>query len=401
MKIAGIIAEYNPLHNGHAYHIQKTKELTGADYVIIALSGDFLQRGEPACLSKHHRARMALLAGADLVFEIPSTHSCQSAELYAKSGVELLQGLGCVDVLCFGSESGDISPFLSLGKLLAEEPANYQEQLRTNLKTGDSYPLARQKALATLGYDHAAMLATPNNILGVEYCKAIIRQNSDIKPITIKRAGSGYHELALSHDYPSASGIRHHVRQRCSLEELQPYFPDAVYRYFYENDIFDEFLTAEDFSLLFRWMLFTKQEKDLCSIMDIHPELAKRMLRERNRYESYSQFVSLLKTKEVTHSRLTRALFHALLGIEDCPALPYARLLGFRKSASLVLKTIKKNATLPLLTKLADASAILDTSALSILEKNTQIANLYESVLCEKTKKTFTHEYQKELILLP
>lgn len=401
MKIAGIIAEYNPLHNGHAYHIQTTKELTGADYVIVALSGDFIQRGEPACLSKHHRARMALLAGADLVFEIPATHACQSAELYARSGVEVLSGLGCVNVLSFGSESGDISNFLPLGKLLAKEPPEYQQLLRTNLKTGVSYPLARQKSLEALGYAEATMLATPNNILGVEYCKAIIRQNSTMEPITIKRAGSGYHELELSPNYPSASGIRHHFQQNHTFEHLQSCFPDSVYKFLLSAPISNEFLSSEDFSLLFRWMLFTKQEHELNNIMDIHPELAKRIFNERNHYENYSQFVSLLKTKELTHSRLTRALFHALLDIQECPSLPYARLLGFRKSASCVLKTIKKEGTLPLITKLADASSILSPSAKQILEKNTRISNLYESVLCEKTQKKFTHEYQKELLILP
>ena len=400
MKIAGIIAEYNPLHNGHAYHIKITKKRTGADYVIVALSGDFIQRGEPACLSKHHRAHMALLAGADLVFEIPSTHACQSAELYARSGVELLNGLGCVKVLSFGSESGDISQFLPLGKLLANEPPEYQQLLRTNLKAGESYPLARQNALETLGYSEAPMLATPNNILGVEYCKAIVRQNSGIEPITIKRAGSGYHELDLSQNYPSASGIRHRFQQTLSLEQLQHSFPDSVYGYLLSTNALREFLTAEDFSLLFRWMLFTIQETELENIMDIHPELAKRILNERNHYENYTQFVSLLKTKEVTHSRLTRALFHALLDIQECTSLPYARLLGFRKSASPVLKTIKKEGTLPLITKLANASSVLDSSSMQLLQKNTRISNLYESVLCEKTHKKFVHEYQKELIIL-
>ncbi len=404
MKVAGIIAEYNPLHNGHAYHIKTTKEQTDADYLIVALSGDFIQRGEPACLSKHHRAHMALLAGADLVFEIPSTHACQSAELYARSGVELLIGLGCVDALSFGSESGDISQFLSLGKLLAKEPPEYQQLLRKNLKTGNSYPLARQKALESLGYADASWLATPNNILGIEYCKAIFRQHSTMQPTTLKRAGSGYHELEISQneqDYPSASGIRCHFQQNHSFEQLQHSFPSSVYQYLCRGNITNEFLTSEDFSLLFRWMLFSKQEEKLKNIMDITPELAKRIINERNHYNSYSQFVSLLKTREVTHSRLTRALFHALLDIQECPHLPYARLLGFHKSASCVLKTIKKEGTLPLLTKLADASSLLDTSERMVLEQNTRISNLYESVLCEKVKKQFTHEYQKELIILP
>lgn len=134
MKIAGIIAEYNPFHTGHAYHIQKTRELTGADYIIVVLSGDFVQRGAPALYSKHLRTRMALLGGADLVFELPSTHACESAEFFAQNAVGLLDGLGCVDVLSFGSESGTIEPFLKLGSFLSAETPEYQNLIKKYLK---------------------------------------------------------------------------------------------------------------------------------------------------------------------------------------------------------------------------------------------------------------------------
>lgn len=401
MKIAGIIAEYNPLHNGHAYHIQTTKEETKADFIVVALSGDFIQRGEPACLSKHHRAYMALLAGADLVFEIPSTHSCQSAELYARSGIELFHGLGCVDFISFGSESGDLSQFLSLGKLLADEAPEYQQQLRAYLKSGLSYPAARQKTLEALQCAEETFLSSPNNILGIEYCKAIYRLESNLTPLTIKRAGSGYHDLNFRTEYPSASGIRNYFQTHHSLAQIQNSFPEEIYSYLLTHNAMLEYLTSEDFSLLFRWFLFTCETKDLENILDIHADLARRIIRERNNYESFSQFVSLLKTKELTHSRLTRALYHALLQIKECPPLPYARLLGFRKSASCVLKAAKKNGTLPVITKLADAPSYLNTSAQQLLDTNTRISNLYESVLCEKTKKKFVHEYQKELIILP
>ena len=134
MKIAGIIAEYNPFHTGHAYHIQKTRELTGADYIIVVLSGDFVQRGAPALYSKHLRTRMALLGGADLVFELPSTHACESAEFFAQNAVGLLDGLGCVDVLSFGSESGTIEPFLKLGSFLSAETPEYRNLIKKYLK---------------------------------------------------------------------------------------------------------------------------------------------------------------------------------------------------------------------------------------------------------------------------
>lgn len=404
MKIAGIIAEYNPLHTGHAYHIKATREKTNADYIIVALSGDFIQRGEPACLSKHRRARAALLAGADLVFELPATHACQSAELFARSAVELLDGLGCVDTLSFGSESGDLAPFLSLGELLATEPPRYRQLLRMYLKEGLSYPAARQRAILSY-YDSCppqmmeALLSAPNNILGLEYCKAIRRIGSTIQPFTIARAGSGYHDTELSGQHPSASALRSFYQKNRSLEPMRPYLPSAVHAYLRADDVMKEFLVPEDFSLLIRFLLF--QEKDLEAFMDIHTDLARRILRERSHYENLDQFVSILKTKEITYTRLMRALFHALLEIRDCPPLPYARLLGFRKSASCVLREIKQHSTLPLITKLADAPSCLNAPALQILKENTRISNLYETVLCEKIGKPFVHEYQKELILLP
>ncbi len=405
MKIAGIIAEYNPLHTGHAYQIQKTREITGADYIIVALSGDFMQRGKPACLSKHHRANMALLAGADLVFELPSTHSCQSAELFAQSGIELFHRLACVDYVSFGSESGDITNFLKIGKLLADESAEYQQLLRMYLKTGFSFPAAREKALSqlepSLEISGASILSAPNNILGIEYCKALFRLNSSIIPVTLERAGSGYHDLTISDAYPSASAIRKSIQNNGKLSDIAHCFPASICNYLTKQNVMHEFLSSEDFSLPLRWLLFSSTTADFEKIMDISPDLAQRILNERNHYENFSQFISCLKTKEVTHSRLTRALFHALLGIQSYQPIPYARLLAFRKSASCVLKSIKKNSSLPLLTKLADAPSLLSAPALQILEHNTRISNLYESVLCEKTGKKFVHEYQKELLVTP
>ena len=212
MKIAGIIAEYNPFHTGHAYHIQKTRELTGADYIIVVLSGDFVQRGAPALYSKHLRTRMALLGGADLVFELPSTHACESAEFFAQNAVGLLDGLGCVDVLSFGSESGTIEPFLKLGSFLSAETPEYQNLIKKYLKKGESFPKARsltlQELLSDTDADTGIFLQTPNNILGVEYCKALCRQNSTIRPLTVKREGNAYHDNSLNGQFPSASAIR-------------------------------------------------------------------------------------------------------------------------------------------------------------------------------------------------
>lgn len=408
MKIVGIIAEYNPFHTGHAYHIEETRQKTGADYIIVVMSGDFVQRGAPAFLPKHTRAHMALLGGADLVFELPSTHSCQSAELFALGGVTLLDGLGCVDEISFGSESGNTSAFELLGDFFSRESDEYQQLLKKELKKGVSYPVARQTAIETLfsaseiGDEISALVSSPNNILGIEYCKALTRLQSKIKPFTIKRAGSGYHEQTLGESFPSASAIRAFCSSPEKLcdPEITNCFPADVFSYMQKKEIWNEVITEQDFSLVFRYLLHTHSVEHFMQYIDINTELANRLVNTRNSYENFSQYISLLKTKELTYSRLCRALFHALLNIQDVPSLSYARLLGFRKSAAPVLGEIKKYGTIPMVTKLADASSYLKPEQTALLEKNVTISNLYESVLCENYQKKFVHEYQKNLVII-
>ena len=219
MKTAGIIAEYNPFHTGHKYQIDHVKGTLSADYVVIAMSGDFVQRGTPALLSKYVRAEMALRAGADLVLELPVSCATASAELFARSGVQLLDGLGVVDTLCFGSECGDTEILMKLAGILVEEPEEFKSALRRNLKEGMTFPKARSLALGEVlpgneSEKYQQVLSSPNNILGIEYCKAILRENSSIVPTAIKREGNDYHENSLFTDsFPSASAIRNAVLQ--------------------------------------------------------------------------------------------------------------------------------------------------------------------------------------------
>ena len=215
MKTAGIIAEYNPFHTGHEYQINYIKEKLRTDYVVIAMSGDFVQRGTPALFSKYVRAEMALRSGADLVLELPVSISSASAELFARGGVQLLDGLGVTDILCFGSECGDTDALMELAKILANEPEDFQTALRRNLKNGMTFPKARSMALSAVfpeSEKYQQLLSSPNNILGIEYCKAILRENSSISPVSIKREGNDYHENTLSENhFPSASAIRNAI----------------------------------------------------------------------------------------------------------------------------------------------------------------------------------------------
>ena len=208
MKITGIIAEYNPFHNGHAYQIAKIKEETDNDYVIVAMSGDFVQRGEPTITDKYERARMALSCGADLVLELPALFACASAEYFARAGVALFTRMGCVDYLCFGAENADLSQLNKIAGILVDEPRSYQDALNIYLKEGKNFPAARILALksylsaessdAALQTEQlTSLLSTPNNILGIEYLKALKTCGSQITPYPILREGAGYHDTDI------------------------------------------------------------------------------------------------------------------------------------------------------------------------------------------------------------
>lgn len=220
MTITAVIAEYNPFHNGHAYQLAKARELTGADYLVVIMSGDFVQRGAPAILDQHDRAELALLGGADLILQLPCHFALGSAQHFARGAVSLLTALGCVDFLCFGSEYGDTAPFLELADVLLHEPEEYRELLSGLLRNGLSFPTARAQALSAYFSDSASFsslskeeldtfLKEPNNILGIEYVQALLLSQSRIRPVTIRREGSGYHEGALfTQALPSATAMR-------------------------------------------------------------------------------------------------------------------------------------------------------------------------------------------------
>nr|WP_295277114.1 nucleotidyltransferase family protein [uncultured Blautia sp.] len=407
MKTAGIIAEYNPFHTGHEYQIRYVREKLGADFVVIAMSGDFVQRGTPALFSKYVRAEMALKSGADLILELPVSSSTASAELFARGGVQLLDRIGVTDILCFGSECGDTDILMELAKILINEPAEFQNALRLHLKEGMTFPRARSLALAEISPDsnkYQQILSSPNNILGIEYCKSILRENSSILPAAIKREGSDYHENTLSKNiFPSASAIRNAVIAGSDPCTLEHFSPKACRELFLQTVSDHNFLLESDLDPIFRYCLLQETEELLCSYLDMSHALARRILSCRNQYETFSQFASLLKTKEITHTRIQRALLHMLLHIHNVPEqIPYARVLGFRKSSASLLREIKKRGCIPLLTKLSDASKILegDPYALNILEETTFSSNLYENILAQKKNAACIHEYQKQIIIL-
>ena len=390
MRVVGIVAEYNPFHNGHQFHIEQAKQLTHADAVIVVMSGNFVQRGAPAIMPKHQRAEAALKAGADLVIELPVYYATGSAEIFATGAISILNYLGCVDAICFGSECGDIGILKELAHVFCDEPLHYKEELQHYLRLGYSFPSARQQAIKNLypNENYENILEQPNNILGIEYLKALKQIQSDITPYTITRIVSKYHDVELKEKLSSATAIREQLSKHGLLNIEHQVSADSMeIMQMYHKKRFPVYL--DDFSLLLKYRLLNETKATLATYADVSEELANRICKKRNEFVSFEQFCELLKTKELTYSRISRALLHILLNIkkEASHELKYARMLGFRKDNTELLTIIKKTSSIPLVTKFEDEES-----------EDVFASNLYESVITEKFKTPFTNEYEHPIV---
>lgn len=405
MKIVGLITEYNPFHAGHLYHMQQARELTGADYCVVLMSGSFVQRGDPAIFDKYLRTKTALLAGADLVLEIPAAFSTASAHEFAAYGVALLSSIG-VDAVVFGSECGQIEILKQAAYALNHESAEFQERLRKGLKAGLTYPQARAKALE-MEDTWASVLSSPNNILGIEYLRAAEDLHSPMEFYTISRKGSGYHEDTLADaNFPSASAIRGIIRNSLSkdkdlLDILASHLPAVTHpAYTGAVPVF-----VDDFSELLNAAVLQLQAT--FSIADLSPELAARLAKPPYFPLSFEERIQALKTRQLTYTRVSRALLHLVLGMreedisrwkEEGYAL-YARILGFRRQSSPLLSCLHKKSSIPLITKMADAAQNLSPSALALLEQEVYASHLYQTVRMKRSG-VFQNEYTEGLVFV-
>lgn len=378
MNVVGIIAEYNPFHEGHAYQIQKAKEQCGAEFAVVVMNGDFVQRGEPAIFDKYTRTKEALLGGADLIFELPVRFGLSSAGDFAMGGVLALNALPFVTHLCFGTETGDLTPLLQAATFLCDEPDSYRTRVKHFVKQGILYPKARSLALAAESGLPTETWDSPNNILGLEYCVALQKLHSKIKPFTIRREGQGYHDNdtpALS-DFPSATFLREKIRKAGEKENL----------------------SLSDFSSLIGYSLLTA--KDLCRIKDITPDLSDRIRNELPKYREINEFVKTIKNPSLTTGRIKRSFFQCLFDIEKKePVMPYLRVLGMKKEASSLLSQ-KENASCQILTKLAFDVPKMDDTAKKLFAKDLLASDLYRQVFCHKYNQTLPNEYQHSPIVL-
>ena len=387
MKTVGIIAEYNPFHNGHLYQLKKAKEITGADFAVVVMSGDFTQRGTPAVFDKYTRCRLSLLAGADLCIELPVVFATASAELFAKGAVSLLSALG-VDALCFGSECGEIAPLREIASLLFAEPPAYKEALNKALKEGLSFPSARAAAVRKCAHAGSLsdVLASPNNILGIEYLKALLtlEKNGQHAPVpyTIKREGDGYLSHTLSEEsFCSAMALRKGIAEE--NPDLLRYVPESIRQEFADTCQTKSSLCSDDFSGMLFYKLLSEKDAGYDAYLDVSSDLSDKIRKNLASFTTFSAFCEgSLKSKDITLTRVYRSLLHILLSIkkEDLPAAaPYARILGFREASIEVFGCLSRE-NIPLLSRLKDASSLLSPEALSCLSKDIFAAHLYEHV---------------------
>lgn len=407
MKIAAVIAEYNPFHNGHLYQLDTIRSELGADRIIVVMSGDFAQRGIPAIVDKYARCRMALENGADLVLELPVYFALGSAEYFAQGAVSLLDKLGVVDFVHFGSECGDIDTLKYCAKAFSHETPEYKALLNNHLRQGLSFPAARSRALCAISsavdteISFEKILSTPNNNLGIEYIKALLQRNSAITPVTLERKGGGYHSSALNKgEFASANALRSTLSSdSVNIEELQHFLPESVVHYF-KNSLSTAqaqqcFLFADDFSGILHYRLLMEQFKNrdsFVSFYDISQQLSNTLCNTLPDYNGFSNFALCCKSKNLTYTRISRCLMHILLDMKEETInelkahdySQYARVLGFREGSKDIFRLVKANSSIPIVTKLSTARKELDPIALSSLNADITASNIYESVKLQK-----------------
>lgn len=351
-NVVGIIAEYNPFHNGHAYHLEQSKELAKADYVIAVVSGNFVQRGNVSLINKWDKADMALTNGADLVIELPTVYSISSAENFAYGAVKILNSLNIVDYISFGTELDDINILDKCADILYKQPQKFVNLLNHELSKGLSFPKARENALLMYLNDirrYSNVLSSPNNILAIEYLKALKKLRSHIKPIAIKRKNAGYNDLEITNNFASATAIRKKLidNKPAGLSKIMP--PNS-YRVLYNSIQKGHYV--KDITSFEKEIIFTLRKmsiKEIANLPDVTEGLEHAIKNAANSCNTIDEFMNIIKTKRYTNTRIQRILLYALLGITkddmktSTKVQPYIRVLGMNKKGKDLISVISRS----------------------------------------------------------
>lgn len=350
MKVLGIIAEYNPFHNGHLFHLEQSKLRIGADYTVAVMSGNFTQRGEPAMADKWIRAQMAVENGVDLVLEIPFVYACNNAEYFAEGAVKILEGLGCVTHLSFGSESGNLDELKKICDSIIEESEDFKLHLKNLLSLGVSYPKARQGALEKcMKINNLEIISKSNNILGIEYLKQLAILNSKIIPFTIERKGASYSDTSLSLELSSAMAIRKELNSSRNLLKIANQVPQKTFQILSNMEACIE-ASWNDFYQMICYRILSSSAEELSQIFSVTEGLENRLKSQIGKGNQINDFIENMKTKRYTTTRIQRIIFHTLLSLTkdafydiEKNGQPYGRVLGFNKKGTELLSHMKKN----------------------------------------------------------
>ncbi|MBF8982183.1 nucleotidyltransferase [Lutibacter sp. B2] len=407
MKVLGIIAEYNPFHNGHKYHLLDSLHRTNTTHSVAIMSGNFLQRGAPALLNKWERAKMAVKEGVDLVIELPFPYACNSAEYFAFGAISLLNSLNIIDYVSFGSECGNIEKLKTIASVLTEEPIEYKTLLKSFLSKGNSFPSARENALSTYLNDSTLeeIIRTPNNILGIEYIKALINLNSKMEPFTINRIKTEYHSKNIENSICSATAIRNHLtKDSYDISLLSSVMPNDSYAILSEN-IKEELspIHISDFSQMILYSLRKSSTNVLKEIVDVTEGLENRIKNASSKAVDIELFLQLTKTKRYPLTRLQRICIHTLLGLTKDHILkfsslgtaPYARILAFSSKGKELIKTLKKTSSIPILTNI-NKQPLSNEIANEMLSLDILSSDLYNLAYVNKKNRTGGDDYYEK-----
>lgn len=369
MKILGIVAEYNPFHNGHAYLLDAAKQRVHPDYSIAVMSGNFLQRGEVALFDKYKRSQMAILGGLDAVFELPVYYASSSGEEFATAAVITMKHLS-VTHLAFGAECDDLALLKELAAITVSEDEAFKTYLRERISAGDTYAQAYSYAMCqcVTTPDIMDIISQPNNILALCYLRAILRHCPDIEAVLIPRREAMYHDTRIHGSIASASAIRKRLTEHGISDELKVTLPYTTNIHLPEKHSQIQYLTNQDLTQIFAYAILSHDETQLSEIYDISIELANRMSGLSPVFSDYDTLVDALKTKQYTRTRISRSLIHLLLTMRQDTFLTakekgyifYVRLLGFSKASSQLIKHQKMLCPVPFIQKVSEAEKSFD-----------------------------------------
>lgn len=398
MKVLGIIAEYNPFHNGHRYHIEEAKKITNADYVIVVMSGNFTQTGNIAIYDKFTRAKLATEYGVDLVIELPTIYANSSAESFAYGAVSILHNLGIVDYICFGSETDNIETLSKISKIINSNNVQINSKIKEILKTGVSYPVAREKALKEfLTTEEINILDKSNNILGIEYLRSLDKLNSNITPVCIKRESSDFNEIMLnekSDRYTSATSIRNMIYQN-KIDLVEKYVPALTYTTILNTDAsFNDKLYR-----ILKYKILTTSLEELKNISEVTEGLENKIKSEITHSLSYDDYINNLKSKRYTMTKIKRMLNNILLDItkDDLKCIKennitYAHILSLGYKGKDLLSKISNNSNIKLITKINENTLNeLDENIRKYLDLDILASNIYYTLNNEITNKDYTN----------